>query len=403
MVHRKNYTDHLLEIQRVEEKNRQTSQGDKDKQSIAQLKLALSKLVVNRGRVWTDCEPRTVDQRTGAVGVRTLSPPNLAANNILYVFEAVPDEVADGIADRRYVGEFRVTQAGDPNPQDDAAPNISLQPTSKLDAAEIQRLQQSRGPWLLYEAMPLDSHEPFAGKSEDQIRALFPKPANEPPGVQGVPTLAEIVEATIQDYLKHGKPAQDDDPLDRKVVKLRFTKDAAEGGAAAAAVFQELRIPNEMVAKGELAELPKVTADRMFEVEVAEPLETLYHRPLRDYGLDLRDFGRRMPMMRDSIASAIKDVEFANNATDLAEKYYNEREQERMRLVAEKTRLDEEVQVVSTYQTDLEKELATYREAIQQATQQNLVLAARWRKLQLEAAQRIEASASATAASRPAP
>ena len=45
----------------------------------------------------------------------------------------------------------------------------------KLDAKATANLMASKGPWMIRELMPVDSHEIFAGKSEEELRAMLPE------------------------------------------------------------------------------------------------------------------------------------------------------------------------------------------------------------------------------------
>ena len=63
---------------------------------------------------------------------------------------------------------------------------------NELDDHEKQRLANSRGPWSMYETMPVDQLELFAGLSEEQLEKLLP-------------------EASVEEYIRQGTPAGPDD------------------------------------------------------------------------------------------------------------------------------------------------------------------------------------------------
>ena len=86
--------------------------------------------------------------------------------------EGEPALPAAGGAPRgpQYLGEFRVIKAD--------AQGATLQPVLPLDDFERQRLAGSRGPWSMYEVMPTDRYEIFAGLSEDELKKQVPRKAS---------------------------------------------------------------------------------------------------------------------------------------------------------------------------------------------------------------------------------
>lgn len=135
---------------------------------IRQLKIELRKLLVDRGRVWRNCQPGKVivsnNGNTVDVPVTTdLPDPNgIAAKTVVYVFEETSITEGGG-----YLGEFTVAAVAE------ADKVLQLEPTMSLYNAQLQKLQISRGPWTLYEMMPLDQHEILLEMAEDEIRAMF--------------------------------------------------------------------------------------------------------------------------------------------------------------------------------------------------------------------------------------
>lgn len=91
----------------------------------------------------------------------------------------------------QYVGEFSASNVDDKK--------ILLKPTAKLTARETDRLKKlakGKGSWVLYEMLPQDNHELFAGLTDEQLKAMLPA-------------------GTLPEFLKDGKPAAQDDPKDR--------------------------------------------------------------------------------------------------------------------------------------------------------------------------------------------
>ena len=141
----------------------------------------LQRMLINRGRVWEKCEPQKVDAKTGQVSVN-IDPatPNLTGKMVVYVFED-----PEGAKGGRYVGEFKVTDVGDHS--------VQLAPTESLLDSELKRVASSKGPWLIYELMPVDRHDVFADLSDEEKKGLLP-------------------EVSVVEYLKDGQTAQAGDP-----------------------------------------------------------------------------------------------------------------------------------------------------------------------------------------------
>ncbi len=116
------------------------------KAGIERLRLDLHKLLIDRGRVWYNCSPEDVEPQTGKVAVKTDQPAQhkIADNTILYVFDET--DLQDG---GQYLGEFKVTAV--------AERQVAIEPAMKLTDDELKRLADSRGPWTLYEIMPIDA------------------------------------------------------------------------------------------------------------------------------------------------------------------------------------------------------------------------------------------------------
>lgn len=165
---------------------------------IVQLKRELHRQQVGRGRVWRKCEPRSVAAE-GAVklalplveGADKQPPHGITAKMKVYLFEGTQGK--DG---GKYLGEFVATEVGERD--------LGLQPARKLAAEEVQLLNQAEGRarqsglgWTMYEALPADEHELFAGLKDDALRAILP-------------------ESVLREYARHGQPAEASDPDERR-------------------------------------------------------------------------------------------------------------------------------------------------------------------------------------------
>ena len=151
---------------------------------IRDLEVAQHDLLVDRGRVWKNCIAQRVDQTTGqcAVAVESPDPHRIQDKSVVYIFEEGDSSMF------RYLGEFKVAAIADKL--------ITLEPTMKLNPRQLAKIAGTKAPWLIYERMPVDRNDLFAGFDQQQLAAMMP----------GVP--AEV----IDEYLRDGKPAQPDDP-----------------------------------------------------------------------------------------------------------------------------------------------------------------------------------------------
>ncbi|MBA3480780.1 MAG: hypothetical protein H0T51_03100, partial [Pirellulales bacterium] len=149
-------------------------------------------LARDRGRVWRDVKAAgPVDPATGRIPV-TLPAPRphgLEKDAIVFAFEQGPPNPATPDQGRQFLGEFRVVD----EPGEDG---VTLESVQRLDERTGGRLVRSATnpqiAWRLYETMPSDRHEMFAGLSEENLKTLLPA-------------------ATINEYLRHGKEATPDD------------------------------------------------------------------------------------------------------------------------------------------------------------------------------------------------
>lgn len=116
-------------------------------------------------------------------------PPalGLEPDSIVYVFEQGPLEGSEQMAPRHYLGEFRVESVEGRQAVLDALDQL------ELDDHATERLINSRGPWIIYESMPADSRDLFAGLDEETLRKLLPA-------------------SVIEEYVRDGTPATPDDP-----------------------------------------------------------------------------------------------------------------------------------------------------------------------------------------------
>jgi hypothetical protein len=129
------------------------------KPGIRQLKQEVEQMVVGRGRVWRNSQPKVVQADKATVVTQLAAPHKDAEKTQLFVFE---EPAGQGTG--AYLGEFTVVGV--------AGQQWELKPTRPMSAAELARLQKSRGPWSLYELMPGEPIDPAAGAQPGSDQAV---------------------------------------------------------------------------------------------------------------------------------------------------------------------------------------------------------------------------------------
>jgi hypothetical protein len=167
----------------------------------AQLNREVTVAMANRGRVWHNATRVRVSSDTGAITAKIEDPTPLGIDKkmVLFVFD---DEDKGG----KYLGEFVVTNVN--NNQ------VELTPSMPLVQSDLNLISNSRGPWVFYEIMPVDSHVLFAQiQDAGQLKALLPESANK-----------EQPQEIRDEYANDGKPI---DPKEPDKVAVRSLRDYA--------------------------------------------------------------------------------------------------------------------------------------------------------------------------------
>jgi hypothetical protein len=277
-----------------------------------------------RGRLWRKVMPvPPVNAQTGAVAVNI----SLKPETVVYLLEDGPVQApaANGAPrGAQYLGEFSVTQA--------APQQATLLPVLPLDEFERRRLAASHGPWVIYEDMPKDNHEIFAGKTDQQLKQLLPA-------------------KSVGEYIRDGKPAtSDDDPA--RVIGLD------ENGK---------RLPP--------ADLAKAT-------------KKVYQRRLRDYASEFDDLARRRVVMLTDIDALKKDIARLTEAHTIGKKLQADREEERRKLNTDLAGVKKERETIEHHVAQINQELAHTRELLAGVLRSNDQLAAQLAARQLRPRQR---------------
>jgi hypothetical protein len=278
-----------------------------------------------RGRVWRNVGPAApANPQTGLVTIAVPAPvpAGIQQDSVVYLFDdGEPEQPAANGALRgpQYLGEFRVTKVTPPQGQQPTQATLEPVLPMKPTDFELRRLAGSRGPWILYETMPMDRHEIFLGMPEDKLKQKLPK-------------------QTVNEYVRDGQPTNaTDDPW--HVVG-----------------FDENGNP-----------LPPE--------QIKSAAKVLYRRRLRDYAAEFDDLARRRAVMLAQIDGIQKDIERLNVAQDVAKKIQAYREDEKQKLTSDLTGVKKEREAIEQHLAKLQQQLARARQLTAELLKHNKQMA----------------------------
>ncbi|WP_425396537.1 hypothetical protein [Aeoliella sp.] len=270
-----------------------------------------------RGRAWRDVEPVSLDDTTftATLNIPAPTPHGIAANTILYVFEQGEAQPLNQPGPR-YIGDFKVVNANEQQ--------IQVQPSSQFDEAALQRLQGTRGPWIMYENMPVDQHpdgilEILAGEPEDRLRQLIP---------------AE----SADEYVRHGTPAQ---PGDDDWHKTGYNND------------------------GELVPRDLWDASTQF----------MYRRMLRDYNLLFQEYSKQFTQMEADMNALVEDNKLLTQALASAKQVQTMHEAEQAKLKQDVQGTARDRQAIEAHQAQVDTQLSNAQALLSDLIKQNGELA----------------------------
>jgi len=387
--------------------------------SIRSAKNALARAVIDRGRVWRNCAPQNVgyDQASGLLTATLSIPPRQApapaapanpddpdapapapaagANQaamrhlmeekiILFAFlehpvdPEFPGDPSPYKVPSWYLGEFYATGV--------TANSVTLQSVIPPSEFQVRVAEARSNTWALYEVMPSDGHKYFVGTdgqvdqdfitnllSPERMRLVVPAPA-EPAITQ------EQYEAMIQQYLRDGQPAREEDPPERKWVKVQFVQDYetkvnaerpevltienfnSQGQARNIQLLQRDSTgglkENTSFAPGEEVVMDAESANRLEQQGIVTKVEEIYVRQLRDYEYSFHKIHRRIVDLEESIRNTDRDIAKANEAIEKIRQQIAYREDEKAKLIEDRGHFNDELEKLAAYQ----KELTTFRD-----------------------------------------
>ena len=255
-----------------------------------------------RGRVWKGAESGgAVDPATGRIPVAIANPQphGLEKDAIVYVFEEGEPNAAAPAEGAQYLGEFRVVEV-----RPDGA---TLEAVYRLDDRTGNRLGGSQKPWRIYETMPADRHDLFAGFTEERLRQMLP-------------------ESSVEEYLRHGQTTE--------------KPNATEGFNPEVAMFDE-------------------AGHRLGPEDADQAVKWLYDRPLRDYAYLFAAANRELIELVAQKFSLIEDSKRLAVALEHAKKFVALRAEEKAGLSEDLAHMEHDRQAIEAHLTTVQRILAS--------------------------------------------
>jgi hypothetical protein len=385
-----------------------------DEVSLRDVKADIARILLDRGRTWRGCQPGNFDGMSVTVTTATAAAPppavegappaaapavkanNIEVKAILYAFKELPNADNTMFVPGPYLGEFVATAVTESS--------VTLAPTIPLDADQLTQIKANDSTWVLYEVLPVDAHEFFAGLNEEQLRAAIP---------QGKMPQAAY-DAVISSYLRTNGPATDEDPPAtrwwRVVFKKKKTIDVDSDQMAmndvdffdqqGRAVVQRLR-RGEVVEfdLGDTALVDEETANAWVAAgEVAKEGKPVYLRPLNDYVQMFKHFFHQRVQLANKIDLVTRETKSIEDSTKLAEGQVVRGMEEQTKLEEDKTNYTAEQAEVTKLEEALKAQHDQLRQQLSQTFRANQQLAAELAALQKQLADEIaKADASKTA------
>lgn len=185
------------EIQQLRLKAEELAEGE---DGIRKQQSLIFPITVGRGHVWRAQRQQVNPAAVFAdVALPDAGAQQIAKDMTLFAFEDARSPEGN-LTSSRYLGEFRVIEVaadGRGARLQPVHPNLPL-PVGPPNLNWAQRIVQSNENWALYENLPVDNFDAFAGLDDQQLAALVPA-------------------ATVAEYRKHGKRAEPGDPQERVV------------------------------------------------------------------------------------------------------------------------------------------------------------------------------------------
>ncbi len=378
---------------------------------IEQLDQKLRTALLDRGRIWQNCQPISVNGGTVQIEITDPKPHQITANLIVFAFDSKPK-----IEGGSYLGEFKVVDAGAPPadaPADAAAapaapaapaaaaasPVITLENVWPMSAREQARLNAAQGgPWIICDKMPADGEYIFRdtdvftatdlGVTEAELAAL-----------DRYERLKKFLPSdSLAEYQLDGQPADMEKLTDPD--RIRVLADHPERVEVLVEFNEDYRYRDDEFSykEDQRVWLPKVTAgerpgaDELAKkgiVEIVEDAEPRYARELRDYAHTFRDIYTRTGERRIRIDDITFDTDAVNVILNEKTAIITKNEEEIARLTNDKDGFLRDKAILEDLLAKLNAQRLAIGRRMLELRQQNAVLAKQLDDLQMQAVEAI--------------
>jgi hypothetical protein len=402
--------DLIRKTQQLEQENhdlqfgKRKGTGELVRDGITQKEQQLRQSLYDRGRVWRECKPAPMAGGATSVQVRIgePKPARIHANSTLFVFDG--KTVAEG---GTYLGEFKVTNVVDPAAAEAAeaggeaplpaagaaAPEatVSLEASWNLTAEELKQLEISAnrgGPWILYEKMPADAHTIFDQLDKitaEELGVTDPELRN----LKEAERLEKLLPASVvSEYVKdHQEPAEDD-PAARIEMKVKFDDDYKTEGPNQESFEYKRRqvvwLPKESL-KDEAGTTILRGGEELASSGVVDVKDERYSRALRDYSLLFRQIYLQRDQLSDSNKALEFDIQNIQTVLKDKQKVLEDFEGENGRLREDVAGFQRDLKTLNELVAEVQQQNTNARGRADQLRKQNLQLAERLDRAQMEA------------------
>lgn len=299
-----------------------------------------------------------------------------------------------------YLGEFRVTGGNESS--------VTITPTGPLEQNQLNAISGRQAvSWSLYELLPLDGHQPFiaAGSVPTDDNFLGRVDADV---VNQLLSSQNVLPATLQDYLRDGSRAtQDDVPISRWT-KIEFDQNyaiqvdspeqrgALDGGffdGNGRAVDSRLQHGEDgqvKFRKGDQITLKEEAADQIINEGVAHLIDRYYLRPLNDYRFVLRRIRLRLAELESQKAELAYDKGQLEQAIEKTRKMLVVNTQIKLKLEQDLAQFEKEKNAIADYTAKTKAKVDQMRAEMIRLHRENVALASKLEEQHLSVERRLD-------------
>ena len=406
------------------------SAPDSVKDSLSHVRSEYSRFIIDRGRVYRQCQP-TLNPADGTVVIQVplaaiapaapaaaapaappagdaAAPPAgdaaapaagdaaapaaaaaplgglaIKAQDVLYAFMERPSQSDPSVAlPVYYIGQMEVTAA--------AGAALTLRRTLPAQPVVPGELQ---GTWMLCETLPLDMHEAFdipAEQREQELQRLFPPEVFQQPNV---PFDQAAYDKLLEPYRRDGQVATDTDPPENVWIRVEFLQDhsvVVDAGTPVSPITDQVfdslgqaQVPRLQrggpveFKKGDTGLFDSETANGLINggvAKLAEGQPRIFRRKLNSYDSSFASLDRALKETAEAEARVVRHQAEIDAALARANEQIALLETDKTMVSADATKVGHERDELAKYRTSLQNKLAETRAELSRLYNSNLEL-----------------------------